>query len=65
MLVMYCDCPNEISAALASEALKAHGFADVAPLAGGLSAWRAAGYALEPLLIDAAARDAMQRMASS
>jgi membrane protein DedA with SNARE-associated domain/rhodanese-related sulfurtransferase len=64
-LVMYCDCPNEISAALASEALKAHGFADVAPLAGGLSAWRAAGYALEPLLIDAAARDAMQRMASS
>jgi membrane protein DedA with SNARE-associated domain/rhodanese-related sulfurtransferase len=64
-LVMYCDCPNEISAALASEELKAHGFADVAPLAGGLSAWRAAGYALEPLLIDAAAHDAMQRMASS
>jgi membrane protein DedA with SNARE-associated domain/rhodanese-related sulfurtransferase len=64
-LVMYCDCPNEISAALASEELKAHGFADVAPLAGGLAAWRAAGYTLEPLLVDAAARDAMQRMASS
>lgn len=62
-LVMYCDCPNEISAALASEELKSHGFADVAPLAGGLSAWRAAGYALEPLLLDAAAHDAMRRVA--
>lgn len=64
-LVMYCDCPNEISAALATEELKAHGFADVAPLAGGLAAWRAAGYALEPLLLDAAAKDAMQHAAKS
>jgi membrane protein DedA with SNARE-associated domain/rhodanese-related sulfurtransferase len=54
-LVTYCDCPNEISAAMAAKELAAHGFVDVAPLLGGLEAWRAAGYALEPVPPDHAA----------
>lgn len=64
-LVTYCDCPNEVSAALAAKALTSHGFSDVAPLMGGLAAWRAEGYALEPLLLDAAAKDAARAIAKS
>jgi membrane protein DedA with SNARE-associated domain/rhodanese-related sulfurtransferase len=64
-LVTYCDCPNEVSAALAAKVLTSHGFSDVAPLMGGLAAWRAEGYALEPLLLDAAAKDAAQAIAKS
>ncbi|SAL48760.1 DedA family transmembrane protein [Caballeronia peredens] len=51
-VVTYCDCPNEVSAALAARELNAHGFSDVAPLVGGLAAWRAAGHVLDPLISD-------------
>jgi membrane protein DedA with SNARE-associated domain/rhodanese-related sulfurtransferase len=61
-VVMYCNCPNEVSAALIAQDLTAHGFQDVAPLLGGLDAWRAAGYALEPVLLKAAAKDAAHAM---
>ncbi|TCK33551.1 membrane protein DedA with SNARE-associated domain [Paraburkholderia sp. BL8N3] len=44
--VAYCDCPNEVSAALVTEQMRAEGYADVFPLAGELDAWRAAGFAL-------------------
>ncbi|SAK92229.1 VTT domain-containing protein [Caballeronia ptereochthonis] len=64
-LVTYCDCPNEVSAALAARELTSHGFTDVAPLMGGLAAWRAAGYALDPLLLDAAASDAARVVGKS
>lgn len=64
-LATYCDCPNEVSAALAARQLHAHGFTDVAPLMGGLAAWRAAGHTLEPLLLDAAAKDGAQAIAKS
>jgi membrane protein DedA with SNARE-associated domain/rhodanese-related sulfurtransferase len=56
--VIYCDCPNEVSSALVAERMKTKGYAEVFPLAGGLEAWRAAGFALEPLLLDAARREA-------
>jgi membrane protein DedA with SNARE-associated domain/rhodanese-related sulfurtransferase len=48
-LILYCTCPNEASAAQAAKLLKNHGFSRVRPLHGGLDAWVAAGYAVEPL----------------
>jgi len=49
-LVIYCSCPNEVSAAWMAKQLSDAGFADVVPLLGGLDAWRDAGRALEPLI---------------
>jgi membrane protein DedA with SNARE-associated domain/rhodanese-related sulfurtransferase len=46
-VVLYCACPNEVSAAKVAKQLKAAGFRRVRPLAGGIEAWRAAGYPLE------------------
>ena len=43
-VVLYCNCPNEASAALAARALANAGFTRVRPLAGGLDAWVAAGH---------------------
>lgn len=48
-LVVYCNCPNEVSAAHAARALMARGYRRVRPLQGGLDAWDAAGYALQRL----------------
>ena len=46
-VVVYCDCPNEASAAVFARKLKAKGFVHVRPLAGGLEAWRAKGYPMD------------------
>lgn len=43
-IVVYCDCPSEVSAVIALRKLQARGFTQVVPLEGGLSAWRQAGY---------------------
>ena len=48
-IVFYCNCPNEASAAVAAKALHDLGYARVRPLLGGLEAWVAAGYELEPV----------------
>jgi membrane protein DedA with SNARE-associated domain/rhodanese-related sulfurtransferase len=48
-VVIYCSCPNEISAAWMAKQLGEAGFSDVLPLRGGLDAWRAAGRQVEPL----------------
>ncbi|CAG9247043.1 Rhodanese-related sulfurtransferase [Paraburkholderia unamae] len=48
-LVIYCSCPNEISAAWMAKKLVEAGFTDVVPLLGGLDAWRDAGRTLESL----------------
>jgi len=48
-LVIYCSCPNEVSAAKAAKLLMATGFRHVRPLAGGLDAWHEAGYEIERL----------------
>jgi membrane protein DedA with SNARE-associated domain/rhodanese-related sulfurtransferase len=45
-LVLYCNCPNEVSAAKAARLLLAQGFRRVRPLLGGLEAWAAAGQAV-------------------
>jgi membrane protein DedA with SNARE-associated domain/rhodanese-related sulfurtransferase len=44
-IVLYCDCPNEVSAAMAAQLLAARGAMRVRPLAGGLEAWVASGRA--------------------
>jgi rhodanese-related sulfurtransferase len=46
-VVVYCACPNDASAALVARRLMNAGFANVRPLAGGIDAWEAAGFALE------------------
>ncbi|MGD0190213.1 MAG: DedA family protein/thiosulfate sulfurtransferase GlpE [Rhizomicrobium sp.] len=42
-IVVYCSCPNEVSAALAAQHLKRAGFTKIRPLLGGLDAWEALG----------------------
>jgi membrane protein DedA with SNARE-associated domain/rhodanese-related sulfurtransferase len=42
-IILYCTCPNEVSAARVARALMDHGFTRVRPLEGGLDAWLAAG----------------------
>jgi len=46
-IVVYCNCPNEASAALVARALMDRGFARVRPLRGGLEAWVDAGLDVE------------------
>jgi membrane protein DedA with SNARE-associated domain/rhodanese-related sulfurtransferase len=42
-VVVYCDCPNDASAALVAKKLHERGFVRVRPLSGGMEAWRARG----------------------
>jgi rhodanese-related sulfurtransferase len=46
-IVIYCNCPNEASAASAARLLAERGLTRVRPLAGGLDAWVAAGHRIE------------------
>ena len=46
-IVVYCDCPNDASAALVANKLKARGFSRVRPLAGGMQAWLDRGHPIE------------------
>jgi membrane protein DedA with SNARE-associated domain/rhodanese-related sulfurtransferase len=46
-IVIYCDCPNEASAAIAAKHLKRAGFQKIRPLLGGFTAWVSAGYPVE------------------
>jgi membrane protein DedA with SNARE-associated domain/rhodanese-related sulfurtransferase len=48
-IVVYCDCPNDATAALIAKQLKAKGIHHVRPLAGGLEAWLGHGGELEGL----------------
>lgn len=48
-LAVYCNCPNEVSAAKIAKVLMEQGYRRVRPLLGGLDAWDAAGYAVELL----------------
>lgn len=51
-VVIYCSCPNEISAAWMAKQMSEAGFSDVVPLRGGLDAWRDSGYQLESLEVE-------------
>jgi rhodanese-related sulfurtransferase len=46
-IVVYCACPNEVSAAAAARRLKRAGFKTIRPLLGGIDAWIQAGQPLE------------------
>jgi len=46
-VVVYCNCPNDASAAVAARILKEKGFAKVRPLAGGFDAWKYGGRKLD------------------
>jgi membrane protein DedA with SNARE-associated domain/rhodanese-related sulfurtransferase len=48
-IVIYCACPDEVSAAWMAARLREAGFRDVLPLRGGIDAWRAAGYGVDRL----------------
>jgi membrane protein DedA with SNARE-associated domain/rhodanese-related sulfurtransferase len=63
-IILYCNCPNEASAALAAKVLMSHGFRRVRPLRGGLDAWIAAGYQIEEVAAPPAGEPAPQLAAS-
>lgn len=46
-VVLYCSCPNEVTAARAALLLRKRGITRVRPLAGGFSAWRDRRYPLQ------------------
>jgi rhodanese-related sulfurtransferase len=46
-VIVYCDCPNDASAALIARALREKGFRRVRPLAGGIDAWLSEGRPIE------------------
>jgi len=46
-VIVYCDCPNEASAAAVAKKLMRVGFKRVRPLGGGIDAWVAKGYGVE------------------
>ncbi len=50
-VIVYCDCPNEASAAVIARKLQERGFKRVRPLAGGIEAWQARGRPLERLAL--------------
>ncbi len=62
-LVIYCDCPHEISAARIAKQLQRAGFTNVRPLVGGLQAWQSAGFDVE--VAAAGAPDARAENATS
>ena len=53
-VIVYCACPNEYTAAALAKVLLQHGFKRVRPLLGGIDAWIAAGYAIEPAVMPGA-----------
>jgi membrane protein DedA with SNARE-associated domain/rhodanese-related sulfurtransferase len=46
-VIVYCDCPNEASAAIVARKLMRAGFKRVRPLGGGIDAWIEKGYGVE------------------
>ena len=46
-VIVYCDCPNDASAAVLVAKLRKQGFTRARPLAGGIDAWRERGFPVE------------------
>jgi membrane protein DedA with SNARE-associated domain/rhodanese-related sulfurtransferase len=46
-IILYCSCPNEVTAAQVAKVLMRQGNINVRPLQGGIDAWIAAGYPVE------------------
>jgi rhodanese-related sulfurtransferase len=47
VVIVYCACPNEVSAVKFGNTLKNLGFSNVRALLGGIDAWEAAGHSLQ------------------
>ncbi len=58
-IVIYCACPDEVSAAWLARQLRLRGYTDVLPLRGGIDAWRAAGLPVEAIAGAGQATDGM------
>lgn len=52
-VIVYCDCPNDASAAVVARKLQELGFKRVRPLAGGIEAWQARGRPVDRHAADA------------
>jgi membrane protein DedA with SNARE-associated domain/rhodanese-related sulfurtransferase len=50
-IVVYCNCPNDASAARVAKLLMDQGFSRVRPLKGGLDGWVEAGYPIERVAV--------------
>jgi rhodanese-related sulfurtransferase len=50
-LIVYCACPNDVSAVRATLKLHAAGLRHARPLRGGIDGWRAAGYQVESFTV--------------
>jgi membrane protein DedA with SNARE-associated domain/rhodanese-related sulfurtransferase len=50
-IVVYCDCPNDATAALVAKRLHSKGVLHVRPLAGGLEAWLDSGGEIEKAML--------------
>ena len=46
-IIVYCSCPNEVTAARVALLLQRHGFTRVRPLLGGIDAWREQNYPMD------------------
>ncbi|HZV62015.1 MAG TPA: DedA family protein/thiosulfate sulfurtransferase GlpE [Methylophilaceae bacterium] len=46
-VILYCSCPNEITAAQVAKVLMQSGYTNVRPLQGGIDAWIQAGFPVE------------------
>jgi membrane protein DedA with SNARE-associated domain/rhodanese-related sulfurtransferase len=53
-VIVYCDCPNDASAAVVARKLREQGFKRVRPLAGGIEAWQASGRPIDRHATDTA-----------
>ena len=65
-IVLYCACPNEVSARKGAQLLMQKGYRRVRPLEGGIDAWTGAGYPVEhgtPMSFAPAARAAARSAA--
>ncbi len=48
-IIVYCNCPNDATAARVAKLLAGHGIKRVRPLEGGLDGWAAAGFGFDKL----------------
>ena len=48
-VVVYCACPNEVTAVKVAMQLRERGIRRVRPLLGGIDAWASAGFEIESL----------------
>jgi rhodanese-related sulfurtransferase len=56
-VVLYCSCPNEVTAAKVAKKLIGRGYRNIRPLTGGIDAWRDAGFEVTTLEKERMARE--------